>query len=98
MKRPSERALDLANEIMDYVHHGLSRAEALYELADMIDESNGELVQAIQAALQDAARDSGQPSPEALAHLRVILRDYLPLRPAAGNQRELFSKQPATLF
>ena len=33
MKRPSERALDLAESILDHVRYGLTRADALYELA-----------------------------------------------------------------
>lgn len=98
MKRPSERALDLADDILDHVHHGLTRAEALYELADMIDDSNLELLQAIRSALRDAGRDSGLPSPEALAHLKDTLHDYLPLRPVTDDHRELFARQPATLF
>ena len=98
MKRPSERALDLADEILDHVHHGLTRVDALYELADMIDESNGELLRAVRSALRDAERNGGLPSPEVLAQLPDTVRDYLPVHQTTAAQRDLFVGQPARLF
>ena len=98
MKRPSERALGLAEEIMDHVQYGLTRADALYELAEMIDESNLELVEAVADALRDADRGDGVPGPDALKHLRETLGDYRPMRPLAEDHRDLFVPQPATLF
>jgi hypothetical protein len=61
MKRPSAQALDLADEILDHVRHGLTRADALYELADLIDDHNAELLRAIRRLLGDAAHGGGSP-------------------------------------
>ena len=98
MKRPSERALDLADEILDHVRHGLTRADALYELADMIDESNAELLQAARAVVGKAAGNGSHPGPEAVARLKETLREYQPLRPAASEQDALFPQSTPSLF
>ena len=98
MKRPSERALDLAEEILDHVRYGLTRADALYELAEMIDENNHELLCAAGSALRDAERNGGLPGADALTQLRVALRDYQPLRSPADEPPDLFVEQPAMLF
>jgi hypothetical protein len=98
MKRPSDRALGLAEEIMDHVRYGLTRTDALYELAEMIDEHNDELLSAIGAALRDAERHGGLAGPDTLAELRETARDYRPLRTAADDHPDLFVEQPAALF
>jgi hypothetical protein len=98
MKRPSERALGLAEEILDHVRYGLTRADALYELAEMIDEHNDELLSVIGDTLRDAERHGGLADPDALAELREAVRDYQPLRIAADDHPDFFVEQPATLF
>ena len=98
MKRPSDQALDLAEKILDHVRYGLTRADALYELADMIDESNEELLRAVRSALREAEWRSGPSSSEATVQLRETLREYLPQRTETDAQRDLFLSQPATLF
>lgn len=100
MKRPSERALDLAEEILDHVRYGLTRADALYELADMIDEHHADLMRAIRRLLNDAARDSGLPGPEVVADLAAVAREYQPIRPPNDEQADLFTPQgvSAALF
>jgi hypothetical protein len=98
MKRPSERALDLAETILDHVRYGLTRADALYELAEMIDASNQELLDAVTGMLRDAERGGGLPGPDAVLLLRETLDGYQPLRPLVEDQRDLFVPQPATLF
>lgn len=98
MKRPSERALDLAESILDHVRYGLTRADALYELAEMIDEHNDELLSAVGATLREAERSGGLASPDTLVPLREATRDYQPAHPEAGDHPDLFVEQPATLF
>jgi hypothetical protein len=98
MKRPSERALGLAEEILDHVRYGLTRADAIYELAEMIDEHNEELLSAISATLRDAERHGGLAGLGPLAELREAARDYQPLRTAADDHPDLFVEQPAMLF
>ena len=90
MKRPSERALELADEILDHVRYGLTRADALHELADMIDESNGELLRAARAVAGDITRNGRPPDREAVARLREVLHDYQPWPVAVGDQEEFF--------
>lgn len=98
MKRPSEHALDLAEAILNHVNYGLTRADALYELAEMIDDYNGELLSAAGAALRDAERNGGFTSSDALAQLRDALRGYQPSRTGLGDHPDLFVARPATLF
>jgi hypothetical protein len=98
MKRPSERALGLAEEIMDHVRYGLTRADALYELAEMIDNHNEELLSAIGDTLRDAERSGRIVGHDVLARLREAARDYQPVRVGAGDHPDLFVPQPATLF
>ena len=98
MKRPSERALGLAEEIMDHVRYGLTRADALYELADMIDEQNEELLSAVGNILRDAERHGGLAGPDTLTQLREAARDYRPLVSASEDHPDLFVPRSATLF
>jgi hypothetical protein len=100
MKRPSERALDLADEILDHVRHGLTRADALYELAIMVDETNAELLQAARAVVETAGRNGSAPDAEAMARLREVLREYQPWPVAASDRKEFFPETTSapTLF
>jgi hypothetical protein len=98
MKRPSEYALGLAEEMLDHVRYGLTRADALYELAAAIDEHNDELLSAIGAALRDAERHGGVAGPETVSQLRDAAREYQPLRIPADDHPDFFVPQPATLF
>jgi hypothetical protein len=100
MKRPSERALDLAEEILDHVRHGLTRADALHELADMIDESNAELLRAARAVAGVLTHNGCPPDVESVARLREVLHDYQPWPVAASDQEEFFKEatNSPTLF
>jgi hypothetical protein len=100
MKRPSERALDLADEILDHVRHGLTRTDAVYELADLVDESNAELIEAVRAVVRNAGRSGSPPDAEALARLREVLRAYQPGPVAPGDHEEFFpgTTSAPTLF
>jgi hypothetical protein len=91
MKRPSQRALDLADEILDHVRHGMTRADALHELADMIDENNAELLRATRAVVGDINHNGSPPDGESVARLREVLHDYQPWPVAASDHEELFT-------
>lgn len=96
MKRPSERALDLADEILNQVRHRMTRADAMYELADMVDESNAELLEAVRAVVAGVAHNGSGPSPEALARLRDVVRAYQPWPVAPVTREELFPETTTT--
>jgi len=79
MKRPSEKALSLAEELFDHVAYGLTRRDAIQELAEMVDESNGDLLEVAHAVLEDAQRNGGVPAAFHVAQLRRVFLDYEPI-------------------
>jgi len=79
MKRPSEKALNLAEEIFNHVAYGLTRSDVLQELAEMVDESNGNLLESVSAVLEDAQRSGGVPAAFHIAQLRRVFSDYEPI-------------------
>ncbi|MCU0786263.1 MAG: hypothetical protein MUF81_19895 [Verrucomicrobia bacterium] len=79
MKRPSEKALSLAEEIFNHVAYGLTRRDAIQELAEMVDESNGSLLESVSAMLEDAQRNGGVPTAFHVAQLRRVFSDYEPI-------------------
>lgn len=89
MNRSSEKALILGEEIFDYVAYGLTRSDAIQELAEMVDESNGELLEAVSAVLQDAQRHEGVPTAFHVAHLQRVFSDYEPSPWPPDSQGEL---------
>src|SRR6267154_2428104 len=91
MKQPSEKASSLAEEVIDFVSHGSSRADTIRELADMIDETNGELVESVTALLHDAELAGNPPYPLSLSQLRRVLSGYKPLRAGPDTQTEFFT-------
>lgn len=91
MIRPSEKSLSIAEDLLDYVHPGMTRAAALQEVAQMVDEMNSELVTAVQALLAELER-TGKGSNTVLAgHLRHLLADYTPWHTNDAAQHELFT-------
>ena len=94
MQRPSEKALRLGEEIFDYVAHGLTRSDAIQELAEMVDESNRDLLQAVSAVLQDAQRNGRLPAAFLVAHLRQVFADYEPIPRLSDAQGELTGLVP----
>ena len=54
MKQPSEKALRLAEEIFDHVAYGLTRSDVLQELAEMVDESNGNLLESVSRGMVES--------------------------------------------
>ena len=89
MKRPSEKALSLGEELFNYVAYGLTRSDAIQELAEMVDQSNGELLEAVCALLEDAHRNGGVPAAFHVAHLQRIFSDYQPIPWPPDSQGEL---------
>lgn len=89
MKRPSEKALRLGEELFDYVPYGLTRANAIQELAEMTDESNHALLEAVSAVLQDAQRNGGVPAAFHVAQLQRVFSDYEPIAWPSDSQAEL---------
>ena len=93
MIRPSEKSLGIAEDLLDYVHPGMTRAAALQEVAQMVDEMNSELVEAVQALLAELEQ-SGKGSNTVLTnHLRHILADYTPWHTSNAAQHELFAPE-----
>lgn len=96
MIRPSEKALSIAEDLLDYVHPGMSRAAALQEVAQMVDEMNSELLEAIQALLAEADRSGLGPNDALLHHIRQLLVEYQPWRVDSASQHELFGPRTST--
>jgi len=89
MKRPSEKALKLGEELFDYVAYGLQHTDAMHELAELVDESNRDLLAAVRAVLHDAQRHAGVPAAYHVAHLERVMSDYEPITSSSATQREL---------
>ncbi len=89
MQRLSKKALRIGEELLDYVSYGLTRNDAIKELAEMVDESNRDLVEAVSAVLRDAQRNGGVPATFQVAHLQRVFADYEPTHRASDLQREL---------
>jgi len=91
MIRPSEKSLGIAEDLLDYVHPGMTRAAALQEVAQMVDEMNSELIESIQSLLAELEQ-SGKSSNTVLTnHLRHVLADYTPWHTDNSAQHELFT-------
>ena len=88
-QRPSEPALRLGAELLDYSAYGLTRRDAIRELAEMADEVNREPIDAVRALLQDAQCHGGVPAAVHVAHLRRVFADYEPGSGPLDSQPEL---------
>jgi hypothetical protein len=96
MSRPSEKACQLAEELVDYVHPGMSRAAAINEVAAMVDGMNAELVDVIETLLEQAERTGPGQHAVLIHHLREITQNYRPIRSEAEGQHELFASDTST--
>jgi hypothetical protein len=96
MKRPSEKAQGIADELLDYVHPGMSRAAASDELAGMVDEMNADLVEAVVNLLDEAERTGPGPFTGWLNRLREVARSYTPARASTDLQHVLFLSTTVT--
>jgi hypothetical protein len=98
MNRPSEKALRLGEELFDYVPYGLTRANAVQELAEMVDEANQDLFEAAHAILDDAQRNGGVPAASYIANLRRVFLDYEPITWPSDAQGERAGIGPGALW
>jgi len=96
MIRPSEKSLGIAEELVDYVHPGMSRAAAIQEVAQMLDETNSELVEAVNALVNDASASDPRSQAILLEHLKGVLAQYQPWRVKSERQHELFVSNTST--
>ena len=92
MKRPSDRALSLADEILDFTTRGLTHEDAVYELAQMIDQMNGDLLEATSASLDCASLTCHIPSAPCLAQLKRVVTEYQPMRLGPDAQIDFFAR------
>jgi hypothetical protein len=91
MIRPSEKSLGIAEDLLDYVHPGMTRAAALQEVAQMVDEMNGELLESIQSLLAELEQSDKGSNAVLINHLRHVLVDYTPWHTDNSAQHELFT-------
>jgi hypothetical protein len=96
MNRPSEKALSIAEDLLDYVHPGMSRVAAAQEIATFIDEMNADLIGTVNALLEEAERSGPGPHAVLLAHLREVVADYRPWQRDSDGQHELFTSPTET--
>jgi hypothetical protein len=89
MRQPSEKSLSLGEELFQYVSYGLTRSDAIRELAEMVDESNGSLLEVVSELLQDAQRNHGVPAAFYVARLQRIFLEYQPVPWPPDSQGEL---------
>ena len=94
MKRPSEKALKLGEELFDCVLYGRTHSDSINDLAEMADESNRELLEAVIAVLKNAQRNGGVPSAFHVAHLQEVFSDYVPIPWPSDSQGELAGLVP----
>lgn len=90
MSAPSEKATNLAEELVDYVHPGMSRNAAAREIATMIDSMNAELIATVTSLLQEPETAPHTRRVMLLDNLRVLIAAYKPVELDSSAQHELF--------
>ena len=68
----------MAEEIIDHVNYGLSRADILREWAEVIDENNLTLLEAASDLIDSAETNSGVPDARYVHKLQRVLAEYQP--------------------
>lgn len=96
MSRPSEKALSIAEELLDYVHPGMSRAAAIEEIATIVDDMNAELLEVVSALVAEAQKSNSGQYAVLINHLREISANYKPEHGDSEAQHELFVAQTVT--
>ena len=76
MRQPSKKSLIVAEEILDHVNYGLTRSDVIREWAEVIDENNLDLLEAINDLLDNAEMNHGTPDARYLRKLRALLADH----------------------
>jgi len=79
----SQTAQRLAEELVDHVKHGLTRAEQIREIAAIIDDAYKDFFSSTARFI--AAAEVGSASPEEISKLRDSLREHLPFREGTGQ-------------
>jgi len=75
----------------------MTRAAALHEVAQMVDEMNAELLAATSALLDEIERTNPESHAVLTAHLQHLLADYTPWRAEPDRQHELFPASTSTV-
>ena len=97
MIRPSEKAILVAEELLDYVHPGMPRAAALQEVAQMVDGMNAELLASVYALIVELEQTKAGSHDVLLSHLKHVLAEYKPWTADAQEQHELFASTTQTV-
>jgi hypothetical protein len=98
MRQPSEHSQKLAEEILDHVNYGLSESDKIREWAEVIDEHNRPLLEALSDLIDSADINRGIPDQRYIQKLRALLEQYQP-RPERATARDQaqFWPQPGSL-
>lgn len=96
MNHPSEKALGIAEELIDYVHPGMNRAAAIEEIATIVDGMNDELVEAAAALASEVERSGPGQHLELLNHLREVSLHYNHWQSEIGGQHDLVAATTRT--
>lgn len=83
--------------MFDYVPYGMTRFSAVQELAEMVDESNRKLLEAVRALCLDAQGNGGVPAAIHVSHLQRAVSEYEPVTWTAEVPDELAGLPPAAL-
>ncbi len=92
MNRPSDKALALAEELIDYAHPHMGRSAATSEMAGMVDACNADLLAAVRQLVQESARFGPAACGAAIQALERVAADYEP-SPGPDGQHEFFTAQ-----
>ena len=86
MRQPSKISLVVAGEILDHVNYGLSRPDIIREWAEVIDEHNVPLLEAVCDLIDSADTSQGVPDARYIEKLRAILAEYQPQQAAQASK------------
>ena len=81
MRQPSKRSLAAAEELLDHVNYGLTRQDIIREWAEVLDEHNLPLLEAIADLFDSADIHNGVPEPRYVSRLREVIADYQSQQP-----------------
>jgi hypothetical protein len=71
-------SLVVAGEILDHVNYGLSRPDIIREWAEVIDEHNMSLLEAVCDLIDSADTNHGVPDARYVEKLRAVMAEYQP--------------------
>ena len=96
MREPSEHAQKLAGDILDHVDYGLTQTDKAREWAEVIDEHNRPLLDALSDLIDSADMHRGVPDERYVQKLRALLEQYRPQPERAGAREQAqFWPQPS---